>query len=130
MRPPRNDNVTAMPDTARSHGHTNIMSLQSHILQGEANAPGSTGDFTWVLSALSLAAKAIAYKVRLARIEDVLGDIGADNVHGESQQKLDVIANEILMTCLGHRPSLAVVASEEDDEPTLLRRSDQGGKYC
>ena len=69
------------------------MSLQSHILQGEANAPGSTGDFTWILSALSLAAKAIAYKVRLARIEDVLGDIGADNVHGESQQKLDVIAN-------------------------------------
>ncbi len=119
-----------MPDTARSHGHTNIMSLQSHILQGEANAPGSTGDFTWLLSALSLAAKAIAYKVRLARIEDVLGDIGADNVHGESQQKLDVIANEILMTCLGNRPSLAVVASEEDDQPTLLRRSDQGGKYC
>jgi fructose-1,6-bisphosphatase I len=79
---------------------------------------------------LPLAAKAIAYKVRLARIEDVLGDIGADNVHGESQQKLDVIANEILMTCLGNRPSLAVVASEEDDQPTLLRRSDQGGKYC
>ena len=70
------------------------------------------------------------YKVRVARIEDVLGDHGSSNVHGETQQKLDVIANDILMTCLGSRPSLAVVASEEDDEPTLLRKGVDGGKYC
>lgn len=118
------------PQRRRASDRTNVTSLQSHILAGEASAPGSTGDFTWILSALSLAAKAIAHKVRIARIEDVLGDHGAANVHGESQQKLDVIANEILMTCLGNRPSVAVVASEEDDEPTLLRRSQDGGKYC
>jgi fructose-1,6-bisphosphatase I len=108
----------------------NITSLQSHILQGEASAPGSTGDFTWILSAISLAAKAIAHKVRIARIEDVLGDHGGSNVHGETQQKLDVIANDILMTCLGNRPSVAIVASEENDEPTILRRAAEGGKYC
>jgi len=68
--------------------------------------------------------------VRVARIEDVLGDHGGANVHGATQQKLDVIANAILMTCLGNRPSVAVVASEEDDEPTLLRREADGGKYC
>lgn len=122
-----------MPDTVlrrRASDRPNITSLQSHILAGEANSPGSTGDFTWILSALSLAAKAIAHKVRVARIEDVLGDHGGANVHGETQQKLDVIANEILMTCLGNRPSVAVVASEEDDEPTLLRREADGGKYC
>jgi len=122
-----------MPDTVqrrRASDRPNITSLQSHILAGEASSPGSTGDFTWILSALSLAAKAIAHKVRVARIEDVLGDHGHANVHGESQQKLDVIANEILMTCLGNRPSVAVVASEEDDQPTLLRREAEGGKYC
>ena len=108
----------------------NVTSLQSHILQGEENAPGSTGDFTWILSAISLAAKAIAHKVRIARIEDVLGDHGSANIHGETQQKLDVIANDILMSCLGSRPFLAVVASEEDDQPTLLRRGVDGGKYC
>jgi fructose-1,6-bisphosphatase I len=108
----------------------NIRSLQSHILHEESLHPGSTGDFTWILSALSLAAKAIAAKVRMARIEDVLGDQGSANVHGETQQKLDVIANDILMTCLGNRPSIAVVASEEDEEPTLLRRGIEGGKYC
>ena len=114
---------------ARS-GKQRILSLQSHILQGEANAPGSTGEFTWILSAIALAAKAIAYKVRVARIEDVLGDHGGANVHGETQQKLDVIANEFIMGCLGSRPSIAVVASEEDDEPTLLRKGVDGGKYC
>jgi fructose-1,6-bisphosphatase I len=113
----------------RASDRPNITSLQSHILQGEADAPGSTGDFTWILSAISLAAKAIAHKVRIARIEDVLGDHGSANIHGEAQQKLDVIANEILMTCLGNRPSVGIVASEEDDEPTLLRRDADGGKY-
>jgi len=122
-----------MSDTVlrrRASDRPNITSLQSHILAGEASSPGSTGDFTWILSALSLAAKTIAHKVRVARIEDVLGDHGGANVHGETQQKLDVLANEILMTCLGNRPSVAVVASEEDDEPTLLRREAEGGKYC
>ena len=114
----------------RSLVRQNLMSLQSHILQEEARHPGSSGDFTWILSALSLAAKSIAAKVRTARIEDVLGEYGEANVHGESQQKLDVIANDILVTCLGNRPSVAVVASEEDEEPTILRRGSEGGKYC
>jgi fructose-1,6-bisphosphatase I len=114
----------------RAVSRQNLTSLQSHILQEEDRYPGSTGDFTWILSALSLAAKSIAAKVRTARIEDVLGDHGESNVHGESQQKLDVIANEILMTCLGNRPTVAVVASEEDEEPTILRRGTEGGKYC
>jgi fructose-1,6-bisphosphatase I len=109
---------------------TNVTSLQSHILQGEQDHPGSTGEFTWILSALSLAAKAIAAKVRRARIEDVLGDHAGANVHGEVQQKLDVIANEILITCLGNRPTVAIVASEEDEQPTILRRGVEGGKYC
>ncbi len=108
----------------------NITSLQSHILDEESRYPSASGDLTWILSALSLAATASASKVRHARIEDVLGDHGGANVHGETQQKLDVIANDILMTCLGNRRTVAVIASEEDEEPTILRRGIEGGKYC
>ena len=108
----------------------NITSLQSHILQEEARYPGATGDFTWILSAISLAGKVIAAKVRRARIEDVLGEHGEENTHGESQQKLDVIANNILTRCLGSRPTLAAIASEEDEEPTIIKRGVDGGKYC
>lgn len=34
------------------------------------------------------------------------------------------------MRCLGDRASIAVLASEEDEEPRILRRSGDGGKYC
>lgn len=108
------------------------MSLQSHILAEEQEHPGATGDFSWILSAISLSAKTIANKVRRARIDDVLGEHGEgqQNVHGEKQQKLDVLANELIMRCLGDRANVGVLASEEDEEPRLLRARGEGGRYA
>ena len=63
-------------------------------------------------------------------IDGVLGAHGTENVQGEQQLKMDVIANEIIMRCLGDRASVAVLASEEDEEPRILRSSGEGGKYC
>jgi len=108
----------------------NLTSLQSHILSEEQKHPQATGEFSWILSAISLAGKTIANKVRRARIEDVLGDHGDQNVHGEQQQKLDIIANEIIMRCLGDRANIAVLASEEDERPVVLRDRSEGGRYC
>jgi fructose-1,6-bisphosphatase I len=108
----------------------NLMSLQSHILLEEAKFPTASGDFTWIISAISLAAKSIANQVRRARLSGAIGKIGETNVQGEEQQKLDVIANKALIRCLGTRASVAVLASEEHDEPTILRRGNEGGKYC
>jgi fructose-1,6-bisphosphatase I len=61
----------------------------------------------------------------------VLGSAGLENVQGEQQQKLDVIANEILLRTLGGREGVAIVASEENEEPVILR-DDRGGdrRYC
>lgn len=108
----------------------NLCSLQSHILSEESRHPGASGDFSWIISAISLAGKAIAHRVRRARLEGALGDEGSTNVQGEAQQRMDVIANEIVMRCLGTRASIAVLASEEDEQPTILRRGTEGGKYC
>lgn len=110
--------------------HQNLMSLQTHVLAEEAKHPGAKGDLSWIISAISLAGKTIANKVRRARLDDVLGAHGTENVQGEEQLKMDVIANEIIMRCLGDRASIAVLASEEDEEPRILRRSGDGGKYC
>jgi fructose-1,6-bisphosphatase I len=108
----------------------NLTTLQSHILAEEQLYPDATGDFSWILSAIALAGKTIANKVRRARIEDVLGVHGDINPHGEMQQKLDVIANEIIMRCLGDRANIAVLASEEGENPLLLRDRSDGGRYC
>lgn len=106
-----------------------IVTVQAHILEQQAYFPGSTGTLSWILSALSICGKMIANNVRRARLEDVLGAAGKENVQGEQQQKLDVIANDILLRVLGSREGVAVIASEENEEPVLLREEGEG-KYC
>ncbi len=108
----------------------NLMSLQSHVLATERAHPDATGDFSWILSAISLATKTIGNKVRRARIEDVLGELAAENTHGERQQKLDVISNDIIKSCLGSRANIGVLVSEEEEEPTVLRTRSDGGRYA
>ncbi len=108
-----------------------IVTLQAHILQQQAKHPEATGALSWILSALSISAKMIAAHVRRARLDDVLGAVGQQNVQGEQQQKLDVIANEILLRTLGGREGVAIVASEENEEPVILRRDEaEERKYC
>ena len=108
-----------------------IMTLQSHILEQQARHPQASGTFSWILSALSISAKIIADKVRRARLENVLGNVGTENVQGEMQQKLDVIANEVLLAALGGREGVAIVASEENEEPVILREDGEGiPRYC
>src|SRR6202142_457510 len=96
---------TSPEKTASPHGSLSdsirILSLQSHILAEQSDHPHATGTFSWILSALSISAKIIADKVRRARLENVLGSVGAENVQGEVQQKLDVLANDVLMKTLG-----------------------------
>jgi fructose-1,6-bisphosphatase I len=86
-----------------------------------------------LLSGITLAAKMIEAKIRLARLSNVLGAYGQMNVQGEQQQKLDVYANEALLHCLGLRDSVAALVSEEDEEPVTFDRgvglSAETGKY-
>ncbi|MDP9066302.1 MAG: class 1 fructose-bisphosphatase [Pseudomonadota bacterium] len=108
-----------------------ITTLQAHILEHHAQFPKASGAFSWILSALSISAKIIADKVRRARLENVLGSVGTENVQGEIQQKLDVLANEVLLRTLGGREGVAIVASEENEEPVILREDQQGvPRYC
>jgi fructose-1,6-bisphosphatase I len=60
------------------------------------------------------------------------GDCGngwADERPGETQQKLDVYANEALLHCLGVRDCVAALVSEENDEPITFDRTADEGKY-
>ncbi len=107
----------------------NIITLEQHILAEESRYPGATGQFSWILSALSFSAKVIASKIRRARIEDVLGSIGQENVQGETQQKLDSLANNVLQRALGSRAAVALLASEENEKPAIIR-TNEDKTYC
>ncbi len=106
-----------------------ITTFQQHMLQQQREIPYASGDFSWLLSGITLAAKMIEAKIRCAGLCGIVGTAGQTNVQGEAQQKLDVFANEALLHCLGVRDSVAALVSEENEEPVTFNRSSDGGKY-
>lgn len=111
--------------------HPALMTLQTHMLADERRFPGSNGALSWIVSALAISAKTISARLKRARLEDVLGEVGCNNVHGEMQQKLDLIANDVLIQVLRGRSGVAVLGSEEDDELLLVNtRGVDGSRYA
>jgi fructose-1,6-bisphosphatase I len=107
-----------------------IVTVQQHIMfEQRRRHPEARGQFSWLLSGLTLAAKMIEAKIRRAGINDALGSSGETNVQGETQQKLDVYANQALLHCLGVRDSVAALVSEENEEPLVFDRAAETGEY-
>lgn len=112
-----------------SHGCMPL-TIQQHILQEQQKFPNASGEFSWLLSGITLAAKAIHAKVSRAGLNDILGREGGANVQGEDQQKLDVYANDTMVHCLSFRESVGVLASEENEHPLILQRDGADAKYA
>jgi fructose-1,6-bisphosphatase I len=106
-----------------------IITAQEHILRQQSHFPQARGIFSWLLSGITLATKMIQAKIRQAGLIDVLGSAGDKNVQGETQQKLDVFANQALLHCLGLRDSVAILVSEENEQPVTFDRAPDTGEY-
>jgi len=99
----------------------NPPSLQSCLLAAErASRDDAARSLSWIVSAISSAAKGIAARLRTAGLDGALGAVGQINVQGESQQALDVIANELLIRELESREGVVVLGSEENDELMII----------
>jgi len=119
---------TATTTTTIANGRS-LMTVAQHIIEQQRNHPTATGQFSWLLSGITLATKIIEANVRRAGINDVLGDTGEKNVQNERVQKLDMIANETIKRCLGYRGNIGILVSEEEDEPRVIRGTGTDGKY-
>lgn len=106
-----------------------ILTLEQHILEQQRAHPMASGEFSWLLSAITLATRVISAHVRRAGLVDILGETGNTNVQGEIVHKLDIIANETIATCLGYRDNVGIMVSEEDDEPRILKEPDERAHY-
>jgi len=107
-----------------------IVTIQHHIVSEQRKRfPQATGAFSWLLAAITLATKMTQAKVARAGLLDVLGAFGSSNIQGEEQQKLDVYANNALIHCLGVRENVAIIASEENEEPITFDGRSGPGKY-
>lgn len=107
-----------------------FITVQQHIMEEQKRFPGSSGEFSSLLSGITMAAKMIQDKVRRAGLSDILGEHGDTNVQGERQQKLDVYANEVMAHFLGLRDSVGVLVSEENEKPMLVHKNLENAKYA
>ena len=106
-----------------------LVTIERFIHRQEKLHGGATGELSDLLYDIALAAKVIARQVRSAGLLGVLGSAGARNVQGEDQQKLDVIANDAVKDTVGRSGRVAVMVSEEDDEPLAPEAWTTPGKY-
>src|SRR6476469_6253124 len=107
VTPPVASHALPAQDPMRTHNvvkhtATSVVTIERYIIEQEKLHPEATGELSGVLYDMALAAKMIANKVRSAGLADILGATDDINVQGETQQKLDVIANEIIVKALDH----------------------------
>ena len=109
---------------------SSVTTIQQHLLQEQKRFPGASGEFSWLLSGITLATKLIQAKVRRAGLADILGAAGDVNVQGEVQQKLDVYANDTLVHSLSLRESIGILASEENERPLTVHNDSPQARYA
>jgi len=112
------------------HTATSVVTIDRYIIEQEKMHPEATGELSGLLYDLALAAKMIANKVRSAGLADILGATELENVQGELQQKLDVLANEIIIKAVDHGGRLCAMASEEESGIIDIPENFRCGKYC
>jgi len=111
------------------HTATSVVTIDRFIIEQERQHPEATGELSGILYDIALAAKMIANKVRMAGLADILGAAGSDNIQGEEQQKLDVLANEIIVKAMDHTGRLCAMASEEEPGIIQIPEHFKCGKY-
>jgi fructose-1,6-bisphosphatase I len=98
-------------------------------MEQQRKFPEARGEFSGLLTEITLAAKLIARDVRKAGLVNILGLTGSENVHGERVTKLDEYANRVLHEILGRTGYLCVMASEEAHSILTIPEGYPNGKY-
>lgn len=95
---------------------SHVVTLERHIIEQERLHPEATGAFSDILYDIALAAKLIAREVNKAGIVDILGQTGSRNVQGETVQKLDDFAQQVVYNAMDHTGHLCCMVSEECED--------------
>lgn len=109
--------------------NTSVVTIDRHILDQERRYPEATGAFSNILYDLALAAKIISREVNKAGLVDILGAVGSTNVQGETVQKLDEYAQEVIYKAMDHTGHLCCMVSEERAEVIPIPDKFPSGDY-
>ncbi|WP_420150277.1 class 1 fructose-bisphosphatase [Spirosoma sp.] len=103
------------------------VTLDRYIMHRQTAFPYATGDLSQLLRDIALAGKIIHREVNRAGLIDLTGGMGVQNVQGESQQKLDMIANIRFCRALKNGGEACAIISEEDED--IIFTGNNNGKY-
>ncbi|MEZ5015084.1 MAG: class 1 fructose-bisphosphatase [Chitinophagales bacterium] len=92
-----------------------VKTIGEFVIERQSDFPYATGELTRLLSDISIAGKIVNREVNKAGLVDILGAQGSENMSGETQQKLDVYANNQFMNALMAGGEVCGFASEEED---------------
>ena len=104
-------------------------SLKQYLAAQQERSPGVPAQLADLIESVAGACAAISDAVNRGAITDVLGSLEQENVQGEVQKKLDVIANEIMIEATLGGGQVRALASEEMDTVLPVPPGQRRGDY-
>ena len=105
------------------------ISLTRYLVEQQRSDGHIPPELRLLLEVVARACKSISQAVNKGALGGVLGTAGSENVQGEVQKKLDIIANEVLIEANEWGGHLAAMASEEMDSIYLVPNRYPQGEY-
>ena len=103
--------------------------LTQYLINERRTHPKATGSFNALILDVAQACKAISRSVAQGALAGVLGSAHNQNVQGEDQKKLDVIANDLFLRNNEASGNVAGMVSEEMEAPHDLPTDAPRGRY-
>ena len=107
-----------------------VKTLSEFIVERQEDFPFATGELSRLLNDIVIATKIVNREVNKAGLADIIGATEQENIQGETQQKLDVFADEQFISALESGGEACAIASEENDDFVAFKSEhSRNGKY-
>lgn len=103
------------------------VTLDRFIMASQSAFPYATGELSQLLRDIAIAGKIINREINRAGLVDIAGGNGTENVQGENQQKLDIVANIRFIRALKNGGEVCAILSEEEED--IIYTGNEHGKY-
>ena len=105
--------------------------ITQFLIEEQRNIDGATGDLTSVINDVVTACKTISSAMRYGALsdEDLLGVSDTENVQGEEQKTLDIVANDLFLSRTEFGGHVAAMVSEEMENVYVPHTQDSKGRY-
>jgi fructose-1,6-bisphosphatase I / sedoheptulose-1,7-bisphosphatase len=108
---------------------TDRTTITQFLIEERRRYPGASGELNSLILGVALACKAIAKRVAYGALGGVIGAAATTNVQGETQQKLDLVANELFLRANEWGGLVSGMVSEELEAPHPIPERYPRGKY-